>query len=254
VVTLRNCNAAAGPEGLAALGGWWCTPLGRALINAESELLSEALEDVFGWEFLQIGAWGPGQELLAGTRTRRRTVVALSGCARGPDIIGRPSHLPIVSDLVDAALLPHTLEFAADPYAILREVDRVLIGEGQLLVLGFTPMSLWGLRARVARSGYPPGMRRILSERRVREWLVLLGFEVVASRRYLYCSPWRSSLEPRAGNAPLLRRGLVNPFPAGAYLVKARKRVCTLTPIRPRFKEKPAVLGGLVKPTTRQPL
>lgn len=241
------------PEGATALGAWWCTALGRALINAESELLSEALEDVFGWEFLQIGAWGPGRELSAGTRTRRRTIVAPMGLAEGAHIIGRPSHLPIASDLVDAALLPHALEFASDPYAILREVDRVLIAEGQLLVLGFSPMSLWGLRARVARDGFPPGMRRILSDRRVREWLVLLGFEVVSSRRYLYRGPWRSGSEPPEGNARLLRRGLLNPFPAGAYLIKARKRVCTLTPIRPRFKEKPAVIGGLVKPTTRQP-
>ncbi|HTV51162.1 MAG TPA: hypothetical protein VME21_08235, partial [Steroidobacteraceae bacterium] len=59
--------------------------------------------------------------------------------------------------------------------------------------------------------------------------------------------------EPGQGNERMLRRSLFNPLPAGAYLLKARKRVFTLTPIRPRFREKPAVLGGLVKPTTRQP-
>jgi len=83
---------------------------------------------------------------------------------------------------------------------------------------------------------------------------VLLGYEVVAARHYLYRSPWRSAPEATAGTARLLRRGLLNPVPAGAYLLKARKRVYTLTPVRPRFREKqPAVLGGLVKPTTRQP-
>lgn len=251
-VTSQDCNVTSSAVGHGSLGAWWRTALGRALISAESELLSEALEDVFGWEFLQVGAWGAGRELLAGTRTRRRTVVAPAALDCGPDILARPSQLPIASDLVDAVLLPHALEFAADPYAILREVARVLIGEGQLLVLGFSPLSLWGLRARMTRSGFPPGMRRILSERRVREWLVLLGFEVVAARRYLYCGPWRSGPQLHAGNAPLLRRGLLYALPAGAYLIKARKRVRTLTPIRPRFKEKPAVLGSLVKPTTRQ--
>ncbi|MGH8227303.1 MAG: class I SAM-dependent methyltransferase [Steroidobacteraceae bacterium] len=248
----RNCNVTAPLERDVALNSWWRSALGHSVIAAEAELLSEALEDVFGWEFLQIGAWGAGRELLAGARTRRHTVVAPGGTGACVNILGRASHLPITSDSVDAALLPHSLEFAADPYAIVREVDRVLVGEGQLLVLGFRPMSLWGLRARGTRTGFPPGMRRILSERRVREWLVLLGFEVVASRHYLYCSPWRSGSEPDARYAPLLRRGLLNPLPAGAYLLKARKRVYTLTPIRPRFKEKPAVLGGLVKPTTRQ--
>ena len=235
-----------------SLRAWWHSPLGQALIAAESELLGEALEDVFGWEFLQIGAWGGERELLEGARTRRQVIIAPGTLAEGADIIGRPAQLPVTGDSVDAVLLPHTLEFAADPYAIVREVDRVLTGEGQLIVLGFRPWSLWGLRARSARAGFPPGMRRLLSERRVREWLVLLGYEVVAVRRYLYRSPWRSAPEASAGTARLLRRGLLNPVPAGAYLLKARKRVYTLTPVRQRFREKPAVLGGLVKPTTRQ--
>ena len=235
----------------AALTAWWAGPLGRALLAAESELLGEALEDVFGWELLQIGAWGGARELLAGSRTRRQTIVAAPGFPSGADIIGRPSQLPVSSDSVDAVLLPHTLEFASDPYAIVREVDRVLVGEGQLLVLGFRPWSSWGIRARASRSGFPPGLRRVLPERRVRDWLVLLGYEVVASRRYLYCSPWSSGPAPGAGTGRILNRGITYPLPGSAYLLKARKRVYTLTPVRPRFREKPAVLGGLVKPTTR---
>jgi SAM-dependent methyltransferase len=234
-----------------ALKSWWASPLGAGLVRAESELLGEALEDVFGWELLQVGAWGGSREMLRKSRTRAQTVVAPLELGQGADIIGRASQLPINSDAVDAVLLPHTLEFAADPYAIVREVDRVLTGEGQLLVLGFRPIGAWGLRARLNRSGFPPGIRRVLSERRVREWLVLLGYEVVAARHYAFRVPW-GSVSPDGGTGPYLRRGL-NPLPAGAYLLKARKRVYTLTPIRPRFREKPAVLGGLVKPTTRSP-
>jgi SAM-dependent methyltransferase len=252
-VTSPNLNSAVTVDRHVALRAWWRSALGRAVVACESELLGEALEDVFGWEFLQVGAWGGARELLAGARTRRQTVIAPSTLASGADIISRPSQLPVTSDSVDAALLPHTLEFAADPYAIVREVDRVLVGEGQLLVLGFRPLSLWGLRARATRNGFPPGLRRILSERRIRDWLVLLGYEVVAARRYLYGNPWRAVRDSAETNGRLLHRGLLNPLPAGAYLLKARKRVYTLTPVRPRFKEKPAVLGGLVKPTTRQP-
>ena len=239
------------PDRDAALSAWWQEPLGRALLAAESELLGEALEDVFGWELLQVGAWGGSRELLAGSRTRNQTVVAAPGFPGGADIVGRPSQLPITSDSIDAVLLPHTLEFAADPYAIVREVDRVLVGEGNLLVLGFRPWSLWGLRARGSRTGFPPSLRRVLPERRVRDWLVLLGYEVVASQRYLFCSPWGSGLSSGEETARILRRGLTHPLPASAYLLKARKRVYTMTPIRPRFRQKPAVVGGLVKPTTR---
>jgi SAM-dependent methyltransferase len=236
----------------AALRQWWQSALGRALLAAESELLAEALEDVFGWEFLQIGAWGESREMLYGTRTRRQTVIAPSALAAGADIIARPAQLPVGTLAVDAALLPHTLEFAPDPYAIVREVDRILVGEGQLIVLGFRPWTLWGLRGRATRSGYPPGLRRLLGERRVREWLVLLGYEVVGVRRYLYCSPWHRGPAPGESNGRLLHRGLLNPLPAGAYLLKARKRLYTLTPTRPRLREKTTVIGGLVKPTSRQ--
>jgi hypothetical protein len=234
----------------AALGRWWQEALGSALLGAESELLAEALEDVFGWEFLQVGAWGNARELLAGSRTRRQTIIAAAKSPVGPDLIGRASQLPIASDSVDAVLLPHTLEFAADPYSIVREVDRVLVAEGQLIVMGFRPLSLWGLRARASRNGFPPGMRRVLSEGRVQDWLELLGYEVVVRRRYLYASPW-SHPAPGDASGKILRRGLVNPMPSGAYLLKARKRVYTLTPVRPRFREKTPVLGRLVKPTTR---
>jgi SAM-dependent methyltransferase len=235
-----------------ALSNWWAGARGLGLLAAESEVLGEALEDVFGWELLQVGAWGAGRELLSRSRTRRQTVVAPLEFGTGADVIGRASQLPINSDSMDAVLLPHTLEFASDPYAIVREVDRVLTGEGQLLVLGFAPWSPWGLRARFSRAGFPPGMRRVLSEKRVRDWLVLLGYEVVASRHYLFASPWGSGTAAGQGTGHYLRRGL-NPFPAGAYLLKARKRVYTLTPIRPRFREKTGVIGGLVKPTTRNP-
>ena len=224
--------------------------MGRALLAAESELLGEALEDVFGWELLQIGAWGSARELLVCSRTRNQTIVAAPGLGSGADVLGRPSQLPITSDSIDAVLLPHTLEFAADPYAIVREVDRVLVGEGNLLVLGFRPWSLWGVRARASRTGFPPSLRRILPERRVRDWLVLLGYEIVAARRYLYCSPWGAGPKGE-GTTRMLRRGLTHPLPGSAYLLKARKRVYTLTPIRPRARQKPAVVGGLVKPTTR---
>ena len=239
------------PDRDAALSAWWASPLGRALLAAESELLAAALEDVFGWELLQVGAWGGARELLAGSRTRRQSLIAVPGLAGGADIIAIPSQLPLIGDSIDAALLPHTLEFAPDPYAILREVDRVLGGEGQLLVLGFQPWSLWGMRARWSRAGFPPGMRRVLSQRRLREWLVLLGFEVIAAQRYLYLGPWSRGLASGEGTGRMLRRGLTYPLPAGAYLLRARKRVYTLTPIRLRIREKPAVIGGLVKPTTR---
>jgi SAM-dependent methyltransferase len=221
------------------------------VLQAESELMIEALDDVFGWELLQLGLWGQRESLLAGCRTRRHAIVANDGPrAADTDIGARLSQLPIANASVDAVLLPHTLEFETDPFAVVREADRVLAGEGHMLVLGFRPFSLWGFRSRAISRGYPPGLRRMLGARRVADWLELLGYDVGLTRNYLFTPPWGGSA-PRPGEtSALLRRGWIKPWPAGAYLLKARKRVYTLTPIRPRVRERAQPIGGLVKPTT----
>jgi len=231
------------------LAHWQTGALGRAVALAEAQLLATAMDDVFGLELLQLGAWGRGRELLRASRTRHHCLIGPEDTgAEVPDIIARPASLPIATGTIDAILLPHCLEIEPDPQAVLREADRVLLGEGHLIVLGFNPWSLWGLRAAASRSGFPPGFSRLLSEGRLRDWLVLLGYEVSAAHRYLYALPF----EPRArARFPgMLRRGLINPLPAGGYLLKARKRVYALTPIRPRRRDTRALLGGLVNPTT----
>jgi SAM-dependent methyltransferase len=229
---------------------WQRGPLGRALIQAEAQLLATTFDDVFGLELLQLGIWGVGRELLAPSRIRRQSVVADSAEAgAGGDLVARLAHLPINSASVDAVLLPHTLELAADPHAVLREADRVLVAEGQLIVLGFRPASLWGLRAAASRAGFPPGLRRILPLSRVRDWLALLSYEIVNVQPYLYRLPRapRGSIESTVPS--ILYRGWFYPWPAAAYVIKARKRVYTLTPIRPRLRERRAVFGGLVEPS-----
>ena len=218
--------------------------------------MSEALDDVFGWELLQVGTWGPREQILAGCRTRRHAIVAGRRGAQSPiqkaeaDITARLSQLPVANGAVDAVILPHTLEFETDPYAVVREVDRVLAGEGQLIVLGFRPLSLWGFRSRAISRGYPPGLKRMLGARRIADWLELRGYDVSLTRNYLFAPPWGKSAPQPGQPSALLRRGFLKPWPAGAYLVKARKRVYTLTPIRPKLRTQPQPIGGLVKPTT----
>lgn len=234
---------------------WLSTSLGRQLLQGEAQLLRGLLDDVFGLELLQLGTWGASRELLSSCRTRRQTVIApardCSGCE--VDVLAELSALPVQSASVDAVLLPHTLEFSSDPHAIVREADRVLHGEGQLIVMGFRPTSLWGLRATASREGFPPALKQMLGMGRVCDWLELLGYEVVLQKRYLFSRPWAAdSSAPRR----ILRRGLFNPLPAAAWLLKARKHVYRLTPLKHRFfqRERRPVFGtALPEPTHRNP-
>ena len=236
---------------------WLSTGLGRQLLAAEGELLRGLLDDVFGLQLVQLGTWGASRELLSQSRTQRQTVIAPASARVSGfevDVVAELSRLPVQTATVDAVLLPHTLEFAADPHAIVREADRVLSGEGQLIVLGFRPASLWGLRSHASQQGYPPGLQQMLGMGRVRDWLELLGYEVVLQRRYLYSRPWGTGAGSGGeGSRRILRRGLFNPLPAAAWLLKARKHVYRMIPLKHRFRERRPVFGNLPEPVKRNP-
>lgn len=226
---------------------WLASPLGQRLYQLECRLVSESITDVFGWQLLQIGLWGEGQELITEARTRSRAVLARhAGTAVA--VHTRADALPIASDSVDAVLLPHTLEYEPEPHDILREAERILVGEGHLIVLGFRPFSSWGLRYAFSRQGFPPGVERLISERRLRDWLKLLGFAVIDARRYLFTLPWGHTV-PRGQRFLESAGERLWPLVAGAYLLKARKRVYCKTAIRISWRQRARVVSGLLEPT-----
>jgi SAM-dependent methyltransferase len=225
------------------LGDWFKSPLGARVLREEAALAMLALDTVFGFELLQVGAWGPSDHLLDGARTQHTTLLSPE-VAPGVTLCAPLDTLPFKSDSIDAILLPHTLELVEDPYAVLREAERVLTGEGCLMICGFNPFSGWGARRffgrRFGRPAFPPGTQRMLSERRLRDWVALLGFDVDSVHGYLGFLP----LKGRAVDVQP-RRALS----AGGYLLKARKRVSTLTLIRPRRRVRQRVLVGAAEPT-----
>jgi SAM-dependent methyltransferase len=222
---------------------WFASPLGARVLREEAALAMQALDDVFGFELLQVGAWGPMRHLLDGARTQHTTLLAPELTA-GVTLCAPLDTLPFGSDSIDAILLPHTLELVEDPYAVLREAERVLTAEGCLLICGFNPFSGWGARRLFGqyfgRPAFPPETQRMLSERRLRDWVALLGLDVDSVRGYLGFLP----LTGRGSDAQP-RRALM----AGAYLLKARKRVSTLTLVRPRRRARQRVLVGAAEPT-----
>lgn len=104
--------------------------------------------------------------------------------------------LPFASQSLDLVVLPHGLEFATDPHQVLREVERVLVPEGRIILTGFNPLSLWGARHTLSRyvgSPFLPHMPQHLGVSRVKDWLKLLGLEVVDCQQGGYVPPFRNA-------------------------------------------------------------
>lgn len=85
----------------------------------------------------------PEIDLLAHNRIPLRQVAGETGKV---DVVCDLRELPFAANSIDLAVLPQRHEFHDNPHQILREVERILIPDGQLVITGFNPLSLWGLR------------------------------------------------------------------------------------------------------------
>jgi SAM-dependent methyltransferase len=226
---------------------WLRSPLGLDVAQAEQSAAAWVLDDIFGFELLQIGRFGEGTHFSAAARTQHSSVLD-TVAGSGVTVCGDPTGLPFASDALDGVLLPHTLELAADPYAVLREAVRVLRPEGQLVIFAFNPSSLWGVRRLGARylrgETFPPNLQRLIAARRMRDWVSVLGCEVACLAGYLSVMPWASG----HSDAPQPKRPI---WLRGGYLLKARKRVSTMTMVRPRWRARPLMHVGAAEPTPR---
>ena len=194
-----------------------------------------AVGNLFGYHCLQVGDLA-GADLLSASRILGRTVVDVDGGAsRGPYPLasGAATSLPIDSHAVDVVVLPHVLEFESRPHEALREASRVLVPEGSLVILGFNPVSVIGLRRVFKyRARTAPWCGTYIGSGRLRDWLTLLGFDVVDQRPCFASGQgvrtWRRGILSFAEWLP--------PALASARLVLAKKRVNAMLPLRSRWK------------------
>ena len=235
-----------------SLQDWFRTPLGRLVVRAECDMLARRLAGIHSRRLLQVGAFGDGQRPALFGDTRQWLLDRWPG---GPvDIAADPAELPFTSDSLDVVVLIHQLEFQDAPHPVLREAERVVAPEGHLLVVGFNPFSLWGLRRLLAGGrADPPWGGRAIGSRRVEDWLRLLGLDVLGTNGLVFPPPVNArllldrvdSLE-RWGRRYLRRGG-------GVYLTMAQKRVQAIPPVglvwrRPKLSVLP---GGMAAPTRR---
>jgi len=260
---------------------WFESGAGRALLREERRRIRTTLGSVFGDQFLQLGQWG-GQSFRDIARTQR-AAVADDRSGEGIDLVTSPDCLGVANDSIDVVLLSHLLETHDDPHGVLREVDRVLRSDGYVVIVGFNPVSLWGLRHLLSRRRFPPGVRRLIPEHRLRDWLRLLNYSIDPASFQHFRPPVTGRRASAAAGGRKRKRGSgfdrvtapsggrfiraarsswkaarkawrrYAPF-AGAYIVVVRKEMFTVTPIRPVWTSRSRRVGGLVSPTTRNSL
>jgi SAM-dependent methyltransferase len=220
----------------------WLSPLGSPVAERvlawEQSQADALLADVFGYHALQMG-WPALQSLRSNRMPHRWTVSAEFESPRAPDVLASGTTpdvdvrfdsraWPWSADSLDLVVLPHALERSADPHACLREVTRVLIPEGQVLITGLNPMSFWGWQYERAQRKTSNGFGSevgLIGYRRLRDWLRLLGFEVQVSRFAGWTPALASERWMRRFDALDTLGQRWWPIFGGVYLILATKRV-----------------------------
>lgn len=188
----RGCSRAAMnaqcSDNLTQLESWYARENGRYLLDRTREATRRLLDTSFGYHLLQLGAIR-GSPLFENSPINHR-IYAAGLAGEGIGLVTVADELPLESDSIDAVIAHHSLDFAANPHQVLRELQRVLTPQGHLLLIGFNPYSLQGLNSRLRGLSRHSFWHRHqpVSERRLTDWLHLLGCEVQSSTR-LYTVP-----------------------------------------------------------------
>jgi len=217
----------------AGFENWLATALGQYWLAREQAYFDQAITDVFGYNALQLGR--PDCDFMRASRIPFRLRV---GTDSAVDVRADFRDLPVASHSIDLVVMPHVLEFNDHPHQILREVTRVLMPEGHVVITGFNPWSLWGLRRRLHRQADFPWGGRFINLPRIKDWCALLGLEIIAGQMSCYVPPvmqqkWldRYRFMEAAGDRWW-------PIAGGVYCLQAVKRVHGMRLIMPRWSDR----------------
>ncbi len=215
------------------LAQWFGTELGRYLLAREQSYFDQTVTDIFGFSAVQIGL--PECPFLAQSRIASRWTLDYDPPA---DIIADPHGLPFGENELDLILIPHALEFTDDPHLMLREAYRVIRPEGQIVIAGFNPFSLYGVKRYFGRAQTPPWNGNFIALYRLKDWLTLLGFDVVGGRLDSYAPPFGSEKW-------LARCGFFEsigdrwwPIAGGVYFLRATKHVAGMRLLTPALQRR----------------
>ncbi|WJG10650.1 methyltransferase domain-containing protein [Aliiglaciecola sp. LCG003] len=220
---------------------WDELPMGLHLQSHLEQSLVQSTGRFFGYHLVKVGCLS-GHIVLADCTIKHIVNVINQECVKtqadtaNSQVIADAHELPFSENSIDAFLLAHELDFSRDPHQILREVDRTLIPNGHVVIVGFNPFSLAGVfRFLPLKGNKTLREARFFSSVRIKDWLHLLGFEVIEQQQLAFTSLMFSKKHRVfAAIEKLCRRYL--PIFSSIYVIVARKRVIPLSLIKPKWK------------------
>lgn len=145
--------------------------------------------------------------------------------------------LPLMSGSIDLVLVPHTLELIDNPHQLLLEACRVVKPGGEIIIFGFNPFSLFGLKKWWMNHKEIPWSHHFISPHTVKKWLALADFELIKQNMLFYRPPIEKNLIYKKLK---FMEWMGHKFHApwgNIYVLIAKANMLPLTPIKLHWKQ-----------------
>lgn len=237
------------PQASAPLSQWYRDAYGRRLLQETGAALAPWLERAVGYYALDIRAFESHAKWLDASLVQSHFAISPVR-QKDSGVVGDLLRLPFEANSLDLVVAHHVLEFCADPHEFLREVDRTLIPEGRVIVVGFNPFSAHGLLKWFQSRAAAPWGGHFYPALRVREWFSVLGFDVEKTRYFAFpfASPPPASA---AAPAPRPRWARLVPFCGALFALLAVKRVSRVVTVGESWAPKKVLAAKEMQPTAR---
>jgi SAM-dependent methyltransferase len=242
------------------LEAWLTSTSGEYLLDKEQNLYDQAVVDLFGFNALQMGF--ARSDFLRNSRIPHRYIASEHLIHNQTDsnihhLCCDDDFLPLCEASLDLLLLPHRLEFSERPHQTLREAERVIMPDGHLVISGFNHLSLWGASAvfkkRFSKNNAYPWNGKFIGLARLKDWLALLGFEVVSVEMCCHIPPFEQKSWHKRFSFMDKVSGHRCAMLGGVYFIVAKKRVVGMTPLKPNWKTLALKPTLVTSPTQSKP-
>lgn len=222
---------------------WFQTAIGRSLLASQRARINRLIEHCYGVHQAELVV---SHRIPVGNASAlgHRFYVVPQAEAEMPEntVVCNTTELALDSGSLDMVIMHHALDFSPDPHQTLREVARVLKPNGNIALVGFNPVSLWGLIRMFRRNGTGVWRNRFISSNRVSDWLNLLNFNVSTMRYYFYAPPINHPSVSRRFS--WLEAVLNTKVPLGAYyVIMAQKQEGAFISRNKIWRKKAKVIG-----------
>ena len=203
---------------------WNDIPYGTAAKSIVENCLESMLEQAFGYHLLKVG------RLSTELNTSSSPISNQFSMSDEPsaDLLCDYTHLPIENSTIDAIVCSILFEYEANPFKVLREINRIQVSGGHLYIVGCNPLSMLSLgKAIPNKKNDYPWNGRFFTSHRVRDWLEVLGYQVIEEERVIY-----HPLLGKYSETSLWQNIMKSCMPqfGSFYIINAKKVECPLTP------------------------